>query len=66
MIAWAKVAERSLVLPLLLCSVCMPVLAGSSTVLSVGDGDTLTVSDAGRRTTIRLACIDAPETAQNP
>ena len=36
------------------------------TVLSVGDGDTLTVSEGGRRVTIRLACIDAPETAQTP
>lgn len=35
-------------------------------VISVGDGDTLTVNDAGRRTTIRLACIDAPESAQRP
>jgi endonuclease YncB( thermonuclease family) len=41
-------------------------LAGPATVLSVGDGDTLTVNDAGRRTTIRLACIDAPESAQRP
>ena len=35
-------------------------------MLSVGDGDTLTVSDGLRRVTIRLACIDAPETAQSP
>jgi endonuclease YncB( thermonuclease family) len=38
-----------------------------ATVLSVGDGDTLRVStDGGRAITIRLACIDAPETAQSP
>jgi len=37
-----------------------------ATVLSVGDGDTLTVDDGGRRATVRLACIDAPETAQAP
>ena len=35
-------------------------------ILSVGDGDTLTVMGAQGRRTIRLACIDAPETAQRP
>ena len=35
-------------------------------VLSVGDGDTLSVREGGSRRTIRLACIDAPETAQSP
>jgi len=38
----------------------------ADTVLSVGDGDTLTVTGAQGRRTIRLACIDAPETAQSP
>jgi len=37
-----------------------------ATVLSVGDGDTLRVNAGGRTVTIRLACIDAPETAQAP
>jgi endonuclease YncB( thermonuclease family) len=37
-----------------------------ATVLSVGDGDTLRVSTGSRPLTIRLACIDAPETAQSP
>ena len=40
--------------------------AGAATVLSVGDGDTIRVSDGANRLTIRLACIDAPETAQKP
>ena len=40
--------------------------AHAATVLSVGDGDTMRVSDAGRTLTIRLACIDAPETRQQP
>jgi len=40
--------------------------AGAATVLSVGDGVTLRVVDAGKRLTIRMACIDAPETAQRP
>ena len=35
-------------------------------VLSVEDGDTLRVSTGGRSITIRMVCIDAPETAQNP
>ncbi|NBD31965.1 MAG: micrococcal nuclease-like nuclease [Cyanobacteria bacterium] len=33
-------------------------------VLSIGDGDTITVRENGSKTTIRLACIDAPETSQ--
>lgn len=37
-----------------------------ATVLSIGDGDTIRVRQDGRAITIRLACIDAPETAQNP
>ena len=57
---------RAAALPLLLCTLCIPVQAAPVTVLSVGDGDTLTVSEGGRRVTIRLACIDAPETAQTP
>jgi endonuclease YncB( thermonuclease family) len=40
--------------------------AGAATVLSVGDGDTLRVVDGGKRLTIRVGCIDAPETAQRP
>ena len=40
--------------------------AGAATVLSVGDGDTVRVSEGAQRITIRLACIDAPETAQAP
>jgi len=37
-----------------------------ATVVSVGDGDTLRVRQAGRLLTVRLACIDAPELAQQP
>ncbi|MCP9796200.1 thermonuclease family protein [Cyanobium sp. Lug-B] len=40
--------------------------AAAATVISVGDGDTLRVEDRGKKITIRLACIDAPETAQAP
>ena len=35
-------------------------------VISVGDGDTLRVRLQGKIITIRLGCIDAPETAQTP
>ena len=38
----------------------------SATVLSIGDGDTIRVRQSGRAVTVRLACIDAPETAQSP
>jgi endonuclease YncB( thermonuclease family) len=55
---------RVLVLPL--CLLGGPALANQGTVLSVGDGDTLTVTDGTRRIKVRLACIDAPETAQSP
>ena len=38
---------------------------GSVTLVSVGDGDTVRVtSRQGEKVTIRLACIDAPETSQ--
>ena len=39
---------------------------GVSTILSIGDGDTIRVRQAGKALTVRLACIDAPETAQGP
>ena len=40
-------------------------VSGQVVLLSVGDGDTIRVKDAkGNRVTIRLACIDAPETSQ--
>jgi endonuclease YncB( thermonuclease family) len=46
-----------------------PLLAGpatAATVLSVGDRDTIRVLARPKRLTIRLACIDAPNTAQAP
>ena len=39
--------------------------AGPATLVSVGDGDTIRVMTSNaQKVTIRLACIDAPETAQ--
>ena len=44
------------------------VAAAELKVLSVGDGDTIRVSSPSgtNKTTVRLACIDAPETSQAP
>ncbi len=38
----------------------------TATVISSGDGDTLRVKSQGTVVTIRMACIDAPETGQRP
>ena len=35
-------------------------------MLSIGDGDTITVREGIQRIKVRLACIDAPETSQSP
>ena len=43
-----------------------PVASNAAEVLSIGDGDTLTVIEGNRRIKVRLACIDAPETSQSP
>lgn len=42
-----------------------PLASGLASLISVGDGDTIRVATtSGEKVTIRLACIDAPETAQ--
>ena len=43
-----------------------PFNAGATTILSIGDGDTIRVLQAGKALTVRVACIDAPKTAQGP
>lgn len=63
---WRRGCEAAVIRPLCLLLAVLAGPASAATVLSVGDGDTLRVSDGGRRLTIRLACIDAPETAQRP
>ncbi len=47
-------------------AVAAPAASYRTTVLSVGDSDTLRLQAGGRSITIRLAWIDAPETAQAP
>ena len=51
-----------------LSSITTPVAAAELKVLSIGDGDTIRVSSPSgtTKTTVRLACIDAPETSQAP
>ena len=44
-----------------------PPPGGPVSLVSVGDGDTIRVTTAkGQKMTVRLACIDAPETACYP
>ena len=40
--------------------------ASGSTIISVGDGDTIRIRDGSEKLTVRLACIDAPEISQDP
>ena len=40
--------------------------ANADQVLSVGDGDTITVRRSTGKVNVRLSCIDAPETSQRP
>ena len=49
---------------LLLLLPLWPFKADANTILSIGDGDTIRVRQAGKALTVRLACIDAPETTQ--
>ena len=50
----------------LLLSLCFTTSVNAATVVSVGDGDTIRVSEGNRQITVRLACIDTPETSQRP
>ncbi len=56
--------------PLLVLAALLPGAGSAQTlkgeVISIGDGDTIRVRQGGRAITVRLACIDAPETAQSP
>lgn len=48
------------------CAREIPASGAGATVVSIGDGDTIRVLQAGRTITVRLACIDTPELAQAP
>ena len=49
-----------------LLALCFTTTVNAATVVSVGDGDTIRVSESSKRITVRLACIDAPESSQRP
>lgn len=53
-------------LSFLISALFTPLIAAAATLNSVGDGDTIRVDDSGRKLTIRVAYIDAPEMAQSP
>ena len=55
-----------LALSLLPAALAGPDGRATATVVSIGDGDTIRVIEGGKRITVRLACIDAPELAQRP
>ena len=65
-----SMATRFLLVAAALVALSWPAVAvaqgGGTTVLSIGDGDTIRVRQDGKVLTVRLACIDAPETAQGP
>ncbi len=63
-----KASKTLLVLAGLSLAVLAPFgqAATAATVLSIGDGDSISVLERGKKLKVRLACIDAPETAQNP
>ena len=63
--AWA-VGWLSGVLLSLWCSPAVLAQSLSGSVLSIGDGDTIRMQSGSGVKTIRLACIDTPETAQTP
>jgi endonuclease YncB( thermonuclease family) len=53
-------------LALPLAAVALLAQTRTATVLSIGDGDTLRVREGNRTVNVRLACIDAPESSQEP
>jgi micrococcal nuclease len=62
----AGIGSPLLLAAALLLSSCSAPPANSATVLSVGDGDSLTVRDAGEKVKLRLGCLDSAELSQRP
>jgi endonuclease YncB( thermonuclease family) len=63
--AASTLAVALALLPMAMAQALVGAIPGA-TVISVGDGDTIRVRMNGKPITVRLACIDAPETAQSP
>ena len=57
---------KKFLLPFLSISFIWAAPSYASTVLSIGDGDTITITNGAQKTRVRLSCIDAPETSQAP
>jgi endonuclease YncB( thermonuclease family) len=61
---WVLASMRLKALALLVVVASWP--AHAAVVLSIGDGDTISVIEVKKQIKVRLACIDAPETSQSP
>jgi len=57
---------KKFLLPFLSISFIWVAPSYAAIVLSIGDGDTITITNGAQKTRVRLACIDAPETSQTP
>ena len=68
MLVMRKASKAMLSLVAMTVAVMAPFAQASmaATVLSIGDGDSISVLERGQKLKVRLACIDAPETAQAP
>ena len=58
--------RNSLTITILALICCLDLPLHAASVLSIGDGDTITVTEGSKSIKVRLACIDAPETSQSP
>ena len=61
-----KLSEKDIAEIILISAMLFMMPVQASTVLSIGDGDTITITENSQRIKVRLACIDAPETSQTP
>lgn len=61
-----KLSEKDIAEIILISAMLFMMPVQASTVLSIGDGDTISVTEKNQRIKVRLACIDAPETSQTP